>query len=72
LGDAVDLFVFKFADGIHDVMSVIAFQIVKENRDSLTQSIIQVTGTMSCTSKFSRHVTVITNSIAPQFYTTAP
>lgn len=56
---------FKLADGIHNVVSVVAFEVVKEYGNSLTLSIIQIIGTMSCTTKFSCHVTVITNGIVP-------
>lgn len=35
LGDAVNLFMFKLAEGIHNVVSVVAFEVLKEYGNSL-------------------------------------
>lgn len=52
LGDAVDLYMLELPDDIHNVVSVVAFKVVKEHRNSFSQPEVKIARTMSGTSKF--------------------
>jgi hypothetical protein len=58
-----ELFALYFADGLYYVMAVIASEIVKYDGNSTRKFVIDATVVMGCTSEFSGHVTVVSDSI---------
>lgn len=63
-------FLLKFADGVHNVVGVILFELTKKYWYPLSESQILITISVGCPSIFSRHVTMITNGNFPKLFVT--